>query len=291
MIKAGANSNNTPLDIDNLSKAEQAIARAARQEMNKIRERRQETAKQAYVKAAQELKEKEEALKAATAKANNRNNEEDGKVFKLSSEDPQVQCGVVIYDSVKGYEQSVLPEHGEGTDAIFSTIEDDWLTNQAWVSTNEKPSVCNEAEISRVYGTQARGPNVPPTSKGDPRSFNYDIQLCDAENNKFNCANLLPEGDPNSELCETSKEGNNMVTVGNRPIPRDSNFNSKVSKANGASLRGVPPIMSSGKATAALSSFFGAAPKDAGVSSVEEQSQALLGNAGPAMSEWSQPAN
>ena len=72
MIKAGENQNNSILDIDNLSDAEKAIAKAAREEMNKIRARRQETAKQQYLQGAKELKEKEEALKKVANWTNKR---------------------------------------------------------------------------------------------------------------------------------------------------------------------------------------------------------------------------
>ena len=111
---------------------------------------------------------------------------------------------------------------------LFNTIEDDWLTNQAWVSVNEKPTPCNESEISRFYGTQVRGPNFPREDNNDPRSFNYDIQLCDVETSKFNCSNLLPNGDPNKDICETSKEGNTRIQVSDRIVPQSSTIQVKL---------------------------------------------------------------
>ena len=270
MIKAGENQNNSILDIDNLSDAEKAIAKAAREEMNKIRARRQETAKQQYLQAAKELKEKEEALKKASQAGQTKDPTVVNQGVRLNVDG--ANCGIVLYDDESGYQYSVLPENAKNTDAIFSTIEDKFITNQAWVADD-----CPEADMSGVYGTQARGPNIKNFGKGK-RSFNYDIQLCDAENNKFNCANLLPGGDPNSELCETSKEGNNLITVGDRIVPQSSTQNGMVSLKNGASVRPVPGIGSAGQATTSISKFFGVDPKDAG-RSAEQYSQQLLSEA------------
>ena len=191
-------------------------------------ERRIQEARQAQIQGEQRVKELEARLADPEGSPTI---PPEQRPLGLRSTNPLSQCGVLIDNPQDPNNPHILlPKFPGSTDVGFTTIEDDWLTNQAWISKEGKPSICDEAETSRYVGTQARGPLAPRRIEGtdsDPRKFNYDIQLCDAENNKFNCTNLLPGGDPDAGLCETSKEGNVLNDVPPRIIPLDSTANLK----------------------------------------------------------------
>ena len=89
--------NNSPFNSNNLTAAEQKIIAVAKEEMDKLRRKRQNRSKQENVN-----------------EVNNNNNNLIGGL-DINSKDPVVQCGIVSYNPSKKKQEIVIPgEDAEG---------------------------------------------------------------------------------------------------------------------------------------------------------------------------------